>query len=242
MYLNNYESRNELLLEWLCSTVPEGATLLEIGSGDGSFAPEVECLRNRGYRIVGVDPQGDQLRRNPFLNECVVGRIEEVSLPQARFDGALAIYVAEHVSDPEKFLTAVANVLRPGASFFFITPNGDHYFARTAAVLAALGIQERVLRLLRPGQLVDDYHHHAVYRLNRPSQIRRLSGHAGFSEAEFRFAERLGEFACYFPGPAKILPWLWERGVRLTGSERFLGNLLVRLQRAHTQPSYIPGD
>jgi SAM-dependent methyltransferase len=231
MHLNNYESRNQLLLEWMCSVVPEGSTLLEIGSGDGSFAPEVRHLRDRGYRIVGVDPSEEQLRSNPFLDGFVLGRVEDVSLPPAGFDAAFAIYVAEHIAEPERFLEAVANALRPGGSFFFITPNGDHYFARAAAVFAALGIQEKVLRRLRPEQLVNEYHHHAVYRLNRPAKIRQLAVRSGFTGAEFRFAERLEEFSCYFPGPLKVFPRIWEVGVRLTGGQRYLGNLLVHLQR-----------
>jgi 2-polyprenyl-3-methyl-5-hydroxy-6-metoxy-1,4-benzoquinol methylase len=233
MHLNNYESRNSLLLDWMSSIVPAGATLLEIGSGDGTFAPEVGQLRQRGYRLVGVDPSADELRRNPFLDESLVGTIEEVSLGR-RFAGAFAIYVAEHIDDAEKFLRSVASAIEPGGSFFFITPNGDHYFARMAAMLGALHVQERILRLLRPEQLVDDYHHHAYYRLNKPAHIRRLAARTGFSGVEFRFAEKLDEFSCYFPSPLKSFPRLWEAGVRLTGKERFLGNLLVRLTREST--------
>lgn len=78
--------------------------------------------------------------------------MEEAAIPDRTFDCVYAIYVLEHVRDDEAFLQAVARVLKPGGSFFFITPNGDHCFAAIAGALAALGIQEQVLHMLRSSE------------------------------------------------------------------------------------------
>lgn len=228
MRLNNYDSRMDLLIDWVREVVPLGGQILDIGASDGSFCPELNQLAS-GYLIDGVDPDFESMVHNSRLRCRYPGRLEDAELPQGNFDAALAVYVAEHVEDPDAFLAAAKRVLKPGGSLFMITPNGDHYFARIARFLQWTGLQERVLRLLRPDKLVDQYHHAALYRMNRPAAIERLAKKHGFDGPEFRFSERYEEFACYFPGPTKLLPRVWERFVEWTGKEHLLGNLMVRL-------------
>src|SRR5207302_3760436 len=115
------------------------------------------------------------------------------------------------------------------ASLFFITPNGLHYFAAIAGLLARIRVQERVLRRLRSAELIGRYHYPAVYRLNTPQRIRRMGKEAGFASAEFRYCEHLAELTPYFPGPTRVLPYLWQAAVRATGGEHMLGNLMGRL-------------
>ena len=229
MHLNNYDSRITLLLNWLTEVIPSGSELLDIGSSDGSFCPEIAALRDSGYTIDGVDPDGVSLERNPFLRNRYPDRLEQAALPASSFDAAIALYVAEHVEDPERFLAAASRALRPCGSLFLITPNGDHYFAAIAKLLERSGLQERILRLLRPAELIDRYHHTAFYRMNRPATIGRLARKHGFERVELRFSERLDEFSCYFPGPTKMFPRAWQALVRRTGRERLLGNLMARL-------------
>jgi 2-polyprenyl-3-methyl-5-hydroxy-6-metoxy-1,4-benzoquinol methylase len=232
VHLNNYDSRIMLLLNWLTEVVPPGSELLDIGSSDGTFCPEIGALRERGYTIDGVDPDGVSLERNPFLRGRYPARLEQAALPASRFDAAIALYVAEHVEEPELFLEAASKALRPGGSLFLITPNGDHYFAFIAKLLERSGLQERVLRLLRPTELVDRYHHNAFYRMNRPAKLGRMARKQGFERVELRFSESLDEFACYFPGPTKIFPRAWQALVRRSGREQLLGNLMARLIKA----------
>jgi SAM-dependent methyltransferase len=229
MNLNNYENRISLFLDWISDTLPTGGILLDIGASDGMFCPEVASLRGCGYTIDGVDPDVSALERNGLLRNRYPGRIESAPLPATAYDAAFAIYVAEHVEEPDRFLAAAARALRPGGSLFLITPNGDHYFARMAKLLQSTRLQERVLRLIRPGELVDRYHHAALYRMNRPAKLASLARELGFDRVEFRFSERFEELACYFPGPTKLLPRAWELFVERTGKEHLLGNLMARM-------------
>jgi 2-polyprenyl-3-methyl-5-hydroxy-6-metoxy-1,4-benzoquinol methylase len=232
MHLNNYENRNDLLIDWILDAVPEGAAVLDVGANDGTFCPETARIARHAGLFAGVDPDEEKLARHPLLAQRYPATLEAANLPAERFDCLYAIYVFEHVEDADGFLRAAARCLKPGGSLFFITPNGFHYFAAIAGALGAVGLQRRVLELVRPPAHVSKYHYPALYRLNRPDRLERLARQCGFDHCEFRYSERFEEFACYFPGPTKVFPWAWERMVALTGREALLGDLLGRLVKA----------
>ena len=234
MRLNNYENRHDLLIDWMLEEVPSGASFLDIGANDGSFCPEVSRVASHAGHFAGVDPDVAKLDRHPLLDCRYPSTLEKAEIREESFDCLYAIYVLEHVNDPNGFLEAASKALRPGGSLFFITPNGYHYFAFIAGILAKLGIQDMVLKIIRPTTLVDNYHYPAVYRLNSARRLRRLGQEYGFNECEFRYSENLAEFDCYFPGVLKVFPQLWEYMVQLTGREILLGNLMGRMIRGGT--------
>ena len=229
MYLNNYANRHDILIDWMLRVIPAGSRFLDVGANDGSFCPEISRVARHAGVFAGVDPDSVKLARHPLLHKRYPSTLETADLPSESFDCLYAIYVLEHVLDPEAFLAAASRSLKPGGSLFFITPNGNHYFAAIAGALARVGIQAHVLRLVRPKHLIEKYHYPAMYRLNRPASIRKLGKEHGFSEFEFCYSEKFDEFACYFPGPTKALPWLWEKCVEVTGREVLLGNLMGRM-------------
>lgn len=231
MYLNNYKNRHDLLIDWIIESTPAGATILDIGANDGSFCPEVSRIAAHAGLYAGVDPDTKKLARHPLLQQRFPATLEAAEIPTNSFDCVFAIYVLEHVANDVGFLQTVARVLKPGGSFYFITPNGDHYFAAISGILARIGLQEQVLRLIRPGQLVGKYHYPAMYRLNTAAKLRRMGKSMGFDGVEFRYSERFDEFACYFPGPTKVFPWGWEKMVQALGTEQLLGNLMGRLTK-----------
>lgn len=232
MHLNNYENRHDLLIDWILEEMPAGSSFLDIGANDGTFCPEVRRIAEHAGSFEGVDPDVTKLERHPLLDKRYPAMLEDADIPAASVDCAYAIYVFEHVEHAERFLEAAGRIIKPGGSLFFITPNSYHYFARIAGLFATLGIQGAVLRMIRPSQLVDRYHYPALYRLNHPKKLTRMAARYGFDECEYRFSERLDEFACYFPGPLKALPAAWQRMVERSGREHLLGNLMGRMVRA----------
>jgi SAM-dependent methyltransferase len=232
MYLNNYSNRHDLLIDWMLQAMPSGGRILDVGANDGSFCPEVARMAQHASVFAGVDPDAAKLAKNVRLQERYPATLEDADIPPGSFDCLYSIYVFEHVADPDAFLAAAARALRPGGSLFFITPNGNHYFAAIAGTLAQIGLQKKVLGIIRPKQLVDQYHYPATYLLNSPRVIRKLGRKHGFSAFEFQYSESLAEFACYFPGPTKAFPWLWEKLVAAVGKDALLGNMMGRLIKA----------
>lgn len=229
MNLNNYQNRNELFIEWILQVISEGSRILDVGANDGTFCPEISRIAAHAGYFAGVDPDKAKISKHPLLHARFSTKLEDALIPSNSFDCVYALYVLEHIRDDRSFLQTVARVLKPGGSFFFITPNGYHYFAAVSAILARLGIQERVLRMLRPSQLVGQYHYPSLYLLNRPNKLIRLGREFGFSECEFRYSENIEELNCYFPGPLRAFPWLWEQMVKFSGQERLLCNLMGRM-------------
>ena len=187
MHLNNYHNRHDLLIDWILGSVPAGSSILDIGANDGSFCPEVSRIVAHAGLFAGVDPDAQKLSMHPFVQQRFMTTLENSDIPDMSFDCVYAIYVLEHVEDARAFLNKVARILKPGGSFFFITPNGDHYFAAIAGALAKLNLQEQVLRIIRPNELIGRYHYPALYRLNRVSKLQRLGREVGLSESEFRY-------------------------------------------------------
>gem|GEM_PF-6325615 len=41
MHLNNYRNRNEILIDWIIETQPQGSHILDIGANDGSMVDPI---------------------------------------------------------------------------------------------------------------------------------------------------------------------------------------------------------
>lgn len=229
MKLNNYDSRNDLLIDWMFECVPEGASALDIGANDGSFCPEVIRIATRFPQLSGVDPDIAKLERNPLVSTRYFSTLEDAEIPAHTFDVLYSFYVLEHVANPKRFLAAASNALKPGGSFFFLTPNGHHYFSVLSALSDRLGVQRHILGMLRSSELIESYHYPAVYKLNTPKDIERIARQFGFNQFEYRYSERLDDVTCYFPGVTKLFPRLWEDVARMSKRDSMLVNFMGKM-------------
>jgi SAM-dependent methyltransferase len=227
--LNNYEWCGNLFIDWICESSPPGGSALDVGANDGSRCPEVLRIAQRCSALSGVDPDAAKLQRNPLVQTRYCTTLEDAEIPAGSFDLLYSFYVFEHVVDTERFLSAASRALKPGGSFYFMTPNGHHYFAFLSALFAKLKMQRRVLGALRGSQLIESYHYPAVYKLNCPRDIERVGRKFGFDQFEYRYSEQLNEISCYFPGITKAFPRLWEEVARIAGLDGMLLNLMGRM-------------
>jgi SAM-dependent methyltransferase len=218
--------------------MPANASVLDVGANDGLFCREISRVAQRAGRLAGVDPDSERLRENPYISERYFSTLEDAEIAPASFDLLYSFFVFEHVLDEERFIDAAGRALKPGGSLYFITPNGRPYFSVLASAFAKLGIQRRILGVVRSRELIESYHYPAVYRLNVPRDIERVGRKYGFDRFEYRYCERLGELSTYFPGPTKVFPWLWERMDEWIGREDLLINLLGRMIKSETLPHY----
>jgi SAM-dependent methyltransferase len=216
------------LLGWIDLTYPGPISLLDVGGG-GSFYDFPVELRPRARRLVGVDPDAGVLTR-PWLDQGHQSLIEDYAPVAAeRFDVALCVYVVEHVEAPGPFLEAIRSLLEPGGSCFGVTPNLWHYFGLASAGAARLGIQDWLLRRVRPPELIEAYHSPVRYRCNTIAHLRATAREAGFRGAEFRVLEQPGMFETYFPAWGRWAPRAYSCFINNWAPPAFFGTLLFRL-------------
>lgn len=116
----------------------EGAKLLEVGSGFGNF-----LLIARGkYKIdaYGVEPSSDGfgesdsiaksvLLSNGFNSDIIVsGKGEALPFADNSFDICYSTNVLEHVDDPQKVITEMVRVTKPGGIIQIVVPNYGSFF------------------------------------------------------------------------------------------------------------------
>lgn len=92
--------------------ITEGSDVVELGAGTGKFT---ELLVHTGARIVAIEPvdgMRQALQRNVPTARVLDGTAEEIPLPDASADAAIAAQ-SFHWFDGERALAEVSRVLRP---------------------------------------------------------------------------------------------------------------------------------
>ena len=91
-----------------------------------------------------------------------------------RFDLVVPRYVFEHLDDPDRAVSELLRVTRPGGWICAITPNKWGYLA-LASRMVPNTLHARVLRFVQPGRKEVDIFP-TTYALNTPSSLKRYFG------------------------------------------------------------------
>ena len=115
-------------LESIIMSLPQGASVLDVGCGNG--VPLTRKLLDAGFSIVGVDSSPRMLER--FRTNCpgtlsICAPIQSAELGGRLFDAAVAWGVLFHLPHDEqrKAIAKIASVLKPGALFWFTAGDED---------------------------------------------------------------------------------------------------------------------
>jgi 2-polyprenyl-3-methyl-5-hydroxy-6-metoxy-1,4-benzoquinol methylase len=110
-----------------------GATILDIGCGDGS---QLDLMAARGFRATGVERDTHSLALRSRGAQVVEGSAEALppQLAHGSFDAALFKQVLEHLVDPVAALRNAAALLRPGGLLFVEVPNAHSAVARQSGL------------------------------------------------------------------------------------------------------------
>lgn len=116
--------------------LPEGSSLLEVGSGIGLLAM---LMNTSGHRVIAFEPESAGFGQMRSMRDSVLAHwldqapdvlwIDDfLAKNDSRLDShsveyAFAVNVVEHVPDLSNFFVAVLSVLRPGGRFRFVCPN-----------------------------------------------------------------------------------------------------------------------
>ncbi len=98
----------ELIVDGLAPLSP-GASLLDVGCGTGWLGLE---LRERGFRVTGVDMSSAMLARAQSRFTVVRGDAMRLPFADRSFDGAYVTAVLDFVSDPVAVLAEARRVAR----------------------------------------------------------------------------------------------------------------------------------
>lgn len=158
--------------------------LLDFGAGRGEFMDtdpsryrvRLQNFRGRCAHVDGCDPDAVVLE-NPTLDAAaVIAMGEPLPYSDNRFDMIVSRYVFEHIADPQWAAAELLRVLKPGGWICAMTPNKFGYVALASRMIPNR-LHSRALSRVQPGRAAKDIFP-TVYRLNRPSAVRRHFGHS----------------------------------------------------------------
>jgi SAM-dependent methyltransferase len=227
--LPSYTEQFDELLRWIDESMgPDPVSVLDVGGGGGFYDFPAE-VRGRARRMVGVDPDAGVLVR-PWLDEGHQELVEEYAAHAGeRFELALCVYVVEHVEQPTAFFAAIRSLLEDGGACVGVTPNLWHYFGLASAVAARVGLEDRILHLVRPHELIEAYHSPVRYRCNTVRKLRATALSAGFRQVDFRVLEQPAMFETYFPASLRWWPRGYGKLVNRWAPPALFGTLLFRM-------------
>ncbi len=186
-----------IFYRWLRQYTDRNSTALNIGAGGEPAARRCCVLKGEVRRVIGIDVEPGILT-NPDLDQAFVTDPAHLPFRNGSFDLCWADHVLEHVRNPLRFLKEVARVLKPGASFFFRTPNKFHYVTLISRLIPH-----------RLHQGVADWAHGSppktgkcfptFYLINSSKTIRRSALLAGFRNAELKWVEPEPNYLLFHP-------------------------------------------
>lgn len=127
-YTNRYEAeRLALLSSRIDARCDPNGSVIEFGCNNGSIT---RILASRFGKVVAIDADSELLRKAERTIEATNTKwvLHDLNYPiekvmHRQFDAAVAFEVIEHLDSPQKFLTEIALVLRPGGILMLSTPN-----------------------------------------------------------------------------------------------------------------------
>ncbi len=141
--------------------------ILDVGCGGGLLT---EPLKRLGADIAGIDAGKKNIevakihaKKSGLEIDYKNQDVEELSKTNEKFDVVLTMEIIEHVADPEAFLIAAKNCLKPNGLLFVATINRN-----AKSFLNAIVGAEYILRWLPRGT-------HDWKKFFKPSEINRIA-------------------------------------------------------------------
>ena len=151
--------------------------VLDLGCGRGGV---MELLWRDVRRAVGTDPDLASLREHRAGLPLACARGEAPPFASSSFEVVIALWVLEHLSEPEVVLQSIWRVLAPGGHFLFLTPNADHPLLMANRFSWAFpAVQKLLVPRLYGRSEADTFR--VRYRANTPARLRQLAAAAGFA-------------------------------------------------------------
>lgn len=124
-YAYAYRLRRRKALGLLTAVLQPPASILDVAAAQGNFTL---ALAELGYRVTWNDLRSELVNYVRLKHEFgsvlyAPGNVLDLN-PSSLYDGILMTEVIEHVAHPDRFLSAVSSLVRPGGFIVMTTPNG----------------------------------------------------------------------------------------------------------------------
>ncbi len=125
--------RSDDMIDVITRRLPRGASIVDIGSGDGA---QMELLAPRGFRMTGVerDTKSASLQAERTLVFEGTAEALPAQLAHGSFDAVMFKQVLEHLVDPVAALRNAAQLLKAGGVVFVEVPNNESAIARQSGL------------------------------------------------------------------------------------------------------------
>lgn len=197
----------------LARVIVPGCEWLDVGGGHQIFPanPQLaQSLSDRCGVVVAVDPS-DNVRHNPYVNECVQSTLEDYQT-ERKFHVATLRMVAEHVSDPVPVVQALHRLLRPSGIVVIFTVN-----RRSPLTILSRAVPFRwhhpIKKLFWGGEEEDTFP--VQYKMNSRAVLKELFEGHGFLEVSFDYLDDLSTLGQFRLG--SYLELLWWRALKQFG-------------------------
>jgi SAM-dependent methyltransferase len=208
-YFTPDESYEALML----TLVNETTAWLDVGCGHQLFPGNqalARLLADRCRLLVGLDPD-DNIDRNLFVHERAKCMLEDYRTDH-RFDLISMRMVAEHVTDPEGAVAALARLTKPGGLVVIYTVS-KWSPASLMAAATPMAVHHALKKLLWEAAPEDTFP--TAYRMNTRGTLKSLFARGGFTEERFLRLDDCRSFARW-PATQRAELMLW-RGFRALG-------------------------
>ena len=223
-------ARESMRMVVLSKLLPDEATVLDVGCGDGSVwrcFPGVQRLT-----LDGVDLNADEMRlaeRSGVYRNLILADISKTQLHQT-YDFVVGNCSMEHIPNIHGALAGIRGVLKPGGRLILLVPAFG--WPRTMTLVSTLGLFSQRLAMAAAGALDGFFQHHHIYdstswRLlveNAQYEVERLEGMGSPAINQF-FDQNLAPAALEFVIKRLIKRYAELSWMRKTPPENFFGEL-----------------
>jgi 2-polyprenyl-3-methyl-5-hydroxy-6-metoxy-1,4-benzoquinol methylase len=140
----SFRRRLNFLRQDIAALPRDGLLWLDAGCGSGVFSQE---LAASGASVTAVDASPKMLEEarkhvSPYsaaVEYIAIDTLENIPLPDSRFDGIVCLSVIEYVDDPYAAVRELHRLLKPGGHLLITTPNNRSIVRAAQQLLRACG-------------------------------------------------------------------------------------------------------
>lgn len=200
------------------------------------FNEEARLTQNAKL-LIGLDYDFNSLKKHRTISNRIRGDIKHLPFADNSFNLITSNMVFEHLSEPEKQMTEIFRILKPGGILLFHTPNSLGYCTIFAKLIPEL-IKDKLILFLQGRKEEDIFP--AYYRINSKQNIKKIAQMTGFHVEEFRLLVSSAQ-TVMIP-PVVVFELIWIRTLMTNSLKAFRTNIIAKLRKPNNSTHWTQID